>query len=207
MLTYTESKGSETIMPRNRRILYDNAIYHIVQRGHNKGKLFNREKDYRVFKDIIRTYKKRYDFDIYHYCIMSNHFHILIRVKKGEELPKIIQGITQSYSFYYRRTYDFTGYVYQNRYKSFLIEDDAYLLECGRYIERNPLRANIVKQSSQYHWSSYRFYTRNIQDDILTENLLYSSLGLTGEERRKAYQDYVSKPRPYENILDETMIG
>ena len=194
-------------MPRNRRILYDNAIYHIVQRGHNKGKLFRKEKDYKVFKGIVRTYKKRYDFDIYHYCIMSNHFHILMRVRKGEDLPKIIQGITQSYSFYYRKTYDSTGYVYQNRYKSFLIEDDAYLLECGRYIERNPIRANIVKEPSQYHWSSYRFYIRDIQDDILTENLLYSSLGLTGEERRKAYQDYVSTSRPYENILDEAMIG
>ena len=82
---------------------------------------------------------------------MANHFHLLLKVGNGTELPKIIHGITQSYSYYYRKTYKRVGYVYQNRYKSFLIEDDSYLLECGRYIERNPLRAGIVKDLSQYY--------------------------------------------------------
>ena len=163
-------------MGRARRVLFDGGVYHIVQRGHNKDKLFKNAGDYKAFKDFIRRYKEKYIFDVFHYCLMSNHFHILLKVHKGDDLPKIMHGITQSYSYYYRKTYRHTGYVYQNRYKSFSVEDDAYLLECGRYIERNPLRAGIVKELSLYHWSSYNFYAKGMPDDIITENPLYKDM-------------------------------
>ncbi len=194
-------------MGRQKRILYDGAIYHIVQRGHNKDRLFKNAKDYKVFKDFIRKYKDKHVFDIYHYCLMSNHFHILLKIYKGDTLPKIMHGITQSYSYYYRKTYNRIGYVYQNRYKSFLIEDDSYLLECGRYIERNPLRAGIVKDLSQYNWSSYNFYAKGRPDDIITENPLYQDMGKTPEERQRRYRIYVLEARPYERIVDKFMLS
>ena len=194
-------------MPRSKRMLYDGAVYHIVQRGHNKDRLFRKIQDYKVFKEIIRKYKRQFIFDIYHYCLMSNHIHFLLKIIKGGDLPRILQGITQSYSFYYRKTYNYSGYVYQNRYKSFLIEDGAYLLECGRYIERNPLRAGIVKDLSQYCWSSYNFYAKGRFDDIITTNPLYRTLGNTAEERILKYREYVLEPRPYEKVLDEAMVG
>ena len=194
-------------MSRPNRILYDNAVYHIIQRGHNKDRLFKKAEDYKIFKDYVRKYKERLRFDIYHYCIMSNHFHILLKVCRGEELPKIIHGITQSYSYYYRKGYNRTGYVYQNRYKSFIIEDDSYLLECGRYIERNPLRAGIAKDLSDYRWSSYNFYAKGIKDDIITTNPLYLTMGHAAEERQRCYRDYILEPRPYEKVLDKAIIG
>ena len=140
-------------------------------------------------------------FDVYHYCIMSNHFHILLKVQNGAELPKIIHGITQSYSYYYRKMYERVGYVYQNRYKSFLIEENSYLLECGRYIERNPLRAGMVKDPAQYYWSSYNFYAIGRQDDIISDNPLYADMGKTHNERQYRYRSYISEARPYEKMV------
>lgn len=194
-------------MGRARRILCDRGIYHIIQRGHNKDKLFKNANDYKAFKDFIRKYKKKYAFDIFHYCVMSNHFHILLKINNGNDLPKIVHGITQSYSYYYRKTYNYTGYVYQNRYKSFIIEDDSYLLECGRYIERNPLRAGIVNDPASYYWSSYNFYAKGKHDDIITESLLYSGMGNTLEERQKHYRSYVLESRLYEKIIDKAIFG
>ena len=194
-------------MPRSKRMLYDGAVYHIVQRGHNKDRLFKTPQDYKVFKGIIKRYKERFIFDIYHYCLMPNHIHVLLKVRDGKELPRILQGITQSYSFHYRKTYNYSGYVYQNRYKSFLIEEDSYLLECGRYIERNPLRAGLVKELSQYYWSSYNFYAKGKFDDIITMNPLYEAIGATAQERMLKYRGYVLELRPYEKVLDKAMIG
>jgi putative transposase len=194
-------------MGRAKRVLCDDGVYHIVQRGHNKDRLFKAAKDYKAFKDFIRKYKEKYLFDIYHYCIMSNHFHLLLNIHKGDDLPKIMHGIAQSYSYCYRKTYKRVGYVYQNRYKSFLIEDDSYLLECGRYIERNPLRARIVKDLSQYHWSSYNFYAKGMPDDIITESPLYKDMGKTSEERQCRYREYLSEARPYESMVDKAMLG
>lgn len=194
-------------MPRSKRVLYDGAVYHIVQRGHNKDMLFKNPGNYKVFKEMIRKYKKRFIFDIYHYCFMPNHIHMLLKVERGEDLPRTLQGITQSYSFYYRMPYNYSGYVYQNRYKSFLIEDDSYLLECGRYIERNPLRADLVKDLSQYDWSSYNFYAKGKFDDVITMNPLYEYLGATPQERMAKYREYVLEPRPYEKVLDKAMVG
>ena len=194
-------------MPRAKRLLYDKAIFHIVQRGHNKDRIFKTDNDYIAFKETIRKYKKKFAFSLYHYCLMPNHIHMLIQVEKGDELPKIIQGITQTYSYYYRKKYTCSGYVYQNRYKSFHIESDSYLLECGRYIERNPLRACIVRNISDYIWSSYNFYANGDFDDIITENPLYAELGKTPQERKASYQRYILETRPYEKLIDKVIVG
>lgn len=125
--------------------------------------------------------------------------------KFKNDLPIVMKGICQSYANYYRRTHSHTGYVFQNRYKSIPIDRDSYLLECARYIERNPLRANIVRDISEYPWSSYNYYTDGKLDDIITINPLYEELAKTSKERREAYIEYVSKPRPYEQLLDESI--
>lgn len=193
-------------MGRAKRVLCDGGVYHIVQRGHNKGKLFKAAMDYKVFKDLVRKYKEKFIFEIYHYCIMSNHFHVLLKVCNGKDLPRIMHGITQSYSYHYRKAYGHFGYVYQNRYKDFPIKDDSYLLECGRYIERNPLRAGMINDPSRYVWSSHNFYAKGNPDDIITENPLYKNMGQSSEDRQRRYRDYVVEARPYERIIDKAML-
>ena len=190
-------------MPRGKRQVLDNGIYHILNRGHNKDWIFKEADDFYKFKEVIRRYEETYSFGLYHYCIMSNHFHLLMRIPKAEDLPVLMKGICRSYANYHGKTYNHTGYLFQNRYKSIYIDRDSYLLECARYIERNPLRANIVKNLSEYPWSSYNHYAKDDSDDIIILDPLYETLANTPKERRDAYIEYLTKPRPYEEILDE----
>ncbi|MDP3790667.1 MAG: transposase [Candidatus Omnitrophota bacterium] len=192
-------------MPRIGRVIYDNAVYHILNRGHDRRRLFQEAEDFKSFKDMIARYKQKFQFDLYHYCFMSNHFHLLLKIAKGEELSFLMKGICQTYAFHYKRKHHFSGYLFQNRYKSILIEKDEYLMECGRYIERNPARAGIVDNPEKYYWSSYNFYAKTIPDDIITPDPLYIALSVIDAERRAKYIEYVSTDRPYEQLLDEKL--
>lgn len=189
-------------MPTQARVIYDGAVCHIIQRGNNRQRIFKEEGDYEKFLSLIVKYRSKYGFDIYNYCLMSNHLHLLMKVTIGKDLPKLMQGVFQSFRFYYRKRYKYTGYLYQGRYKNKAIKTDEYLLECARYIERNPLRAGIVKDLSQYRWSSYYRYAYGIKNDIVAENPIYATLGRSAIERQKAYREYVLTERIYEDILD-----
>ena len=190
-------------MPANARIIYDGAICHIIQRGNNKQKIFKKGKDYEKILSIIKEYSRRYAFQLYNYCLMPNHLHLLLKIDKKEHLAKLMQGILQTYRFYYKRKHKYIGYLYQGRYKSKIIEKESYLLECARYIERNPLRAGMVKELVCYKWTSYLFYAHSQRNDIITENPLYTTLSLDKLERRNIYNEYVVTPRAYEEILDK----
>lgn len=189
-------------MGRRNRILVDGGVYHIINRGHNRYKVFNSLDDYKTYKDIIRRYKKCFEFDLFHYCFMPNHIHMLLRISKGVELPRLMQAITQAYAKYYKKQYKFIGNLFQGRYKSPYIDKDEYLLECGRYIERNPLRARIVGDLTQYYFSSYNFYAGDREDDIITINPLYEALSCDPAKRKQLYKEYLLQERPYENIVD-----
>lgn len=192
-------------MARVRRLICDNAVYHILNRGHDRRKLFSRPADFKAFKETIAKYKERHSFDLYNYCLMSNHFHLLMKVSKGEDLPIIMKGVCQSYAFYFKKEYRLSGYLFQNRYKSIIIEKDEYLLECARYIERNPVRAGIVEDPRNYYFSSCSFYARGKFDGIITPNPLYLALSAIEGERRNKYIEYVTTPRAYELLIDERM--
>ncbi len=150
-------------MPRRPRVLVDGGYYHILTRGNDRRKLFRYRSDYRYFRDITKKYLDKFDLTILHYCLMPNHIHSLLCADNASELPKFMQGILQVYADYFRKRYDSTGFVFQNRYKSLLIEKDSYLIECGRYIERNPLRAGIVQNLSVYGFSSYPLWRQTIR--------------------------------------------
>lgn len=182
-------------MPRKTRQLVDGGVYHVICRGHNKCALFHSRHDYDIYKSILRKYRKEILFDLHHYCLMPNHVHLLIRISSGASLPKLMQGINQSYSQHYKRKYDMVGYLFQGRYKALLIEDDGYLLECGRYIERNPLKSGIENNLARYPFSSFSYYAKGERDDILTPNPLYLELSGSEEERRAMYLEYVIKER------------
>ena len=192
-------------MPRKTRklILCDNGVYHVINRGNNKQTLFRDEKDYIKFKRIVAFYKKKFQFQLFHYCLMVNHFHLLLRIGKAGTLPRMMQGISQTYAKYHRERYGNVGYLFQGRYKSMFIEKDEYLLECGRYIERNPLRAGLVSELSEYKWFSYNYYARGDSDSLITPDILYTTFGHTTPKRKQSYIKYVAEPRPYELLVDE----
>jgi putative transposase len=190
-------------MPTQARVVYDGAICHLIQRGNNKQKIFREEDDYRKFLVFIKEYKDKFNFELYNYCLMPNHLHLLMKILKGGDLSRLMQGLLQSFRFYYKSRHDYTGYLYQGRYKSKIIEKDSYLLECARYIERNPLRAGMVKDLAHYKWSSYNFYAAGHKNDIITENPMHNILVNDTATSQKVYRDYVVSPRAYEEIMDK----
>ncbi len=189
-------------MPTSKRQVYDGAIYHIIQKGNNSQQLFETTEDYYKFISLIKRYKDKYSFELYNYCLMSNHIHFLMKVFKKEELAKLTQGIFQSYRFYFKQKYAYTGYLYQSRYKSKIVEKDEYLLECARYIETNPLRAKFIKVLKDYKWSSYAYYAYGEQNALLTPNPLYDIFG-NAKKSREFYRKYVLMPRLYEDMIDD----
>lgn len=193
-------------MPRTARILADKSYYHVLNRGIDKRRLFCCNKDYTHFLNTLRAYLPCFSISILHFCLMPNHIHLLVYAEKSKDLPKFMQLILQVYAIYYRKRYNSFGFVFQNRYKSILIDKDSYLLECARYIERNPLRAKIANNLLEYPWCSFSFYANGDKNNILkTLNPLYFDLGQTIQERQQRYIKYILEERPYENILDNEL--
>ena len=140
-------------MPRGPRFIFVNAFYHVFNRGLNKDSIFHTESDYEYFlKKLLDLYKK-YDHSLYAYCLMPNHFHLSIQTRKTS-ISKIMASLTTSYSMYFNRTYQHFGPVFQNRFKSILIESDLYFLKLSQYIYLNPVRAGLTKDPLNYPYTS-----------------------------------------------------
>ena len=146
-------------MSRKPRIHYNGALYHVIVRGNNRAYIFKSGENKEEYKKILSKYKKRYRFKLYAYCIMDNHAHLLIEV---DDIPlsKIMQGIQQVFTQHYNRKNRTTGHVFEQRYKSYLCDRDAYLLQLIRYIHQNPVRSKL-KNSINYEWSSHKEYIGN----------------------------------------------
>ena len=146
-------------MSRKPRIHYNGALYHVIVRGNNRAYIFNSGENKEEYKKILSKYKKRCRFKLYAYCIMDNHAHLLIEV---DDIPlsKIMQGIQQVFTQHYNRKNRTTGHVFEQRYKSYLCDRDAYLLQLIRYIHQNPVRSKL-KNSINYEWSSHKEYIGN----------------------------------------------
>jgi len=144
------------------------GYYHIMLRGNERKKIFCDEEDRQKFIEIIQKKKIATDILLYAYCLMDNHVHMVLRDDKNE-ISTIMKGIATSYAMYFNNKYGRVGHMFQNRFKSEAIEDDAYLIEVIRYIHNNPVKACIVENPAQYKWSSYQHYispdkTRTIVD-------------------------------------------
>ena len=152
-------------MPRTARITLENAFYHIITRGNQKQLVFRDAADYEKYLSILTKYKKCYKFRLYCFCLMPNHVHLVVEVQNPLVLNKIMRGLNLSYTLYFNSRYEKVGHLWQDRFKSKIIEKDAYLLECINYIEANPIRASLVSRLEGYAWSSYHF--RKINSGIL----------------------------------------
>lgn len=157
-------------MPRIKRVTSENACYHIITRGNQKQPVFLNPPDYDKYIFILIKYKKEYKFKLYCFCLMPNHVHLIIEVKEPPMLSKIMKCLNLSYTLFFNSKYEKVGHLWQDRFKSKVIEKDNYLLECINYIEANPVRASLVSRVNKYSWSSYNF--RNTKSSFLDN--LYS---------------------------------
>lgn len=144
-------------MPRQVRKQSNSKVYHIMLRGNEKKDIFLDDEDREKFISIIREKNKEKKWLIYAYCLMDNHVHLLIN-EGMETIASIMQKINTSYAYYFNKKYNRVGHLLQDRYRSENIEDDSYLLAAVRYIHNNPVKAGIVKDASQYKWSSFNSY-------------------------------------------------
>jgi REP element-mobilizing transposase RayT len=128
--------------------------------------LFHDDADADYFIEILKRYKQKLNFLVYHWCLMPNHYHLLIEISQPPLISKIVGACQQIYVSYYHRKYNTAGKLFQNRFKSQAIEGERYLIACGRYIELNPVRAKLVKSAWDWKWSSARFYVKGEADSL-----------------------------------------
>ena len=147
-------------MGRKPRIEYEGAIYHVIQRGNNKERIFAKDWYKKFFLEELKGYKDALSFKLYAFVVMDNHYHLVLQTL-DKPLHKIMHFINSRYSKYYNKLRERSGHVFQGRYKAFLVHNDSYLLALLRYIHQNPLRANICTFTAEYEWSSDSFYRNN----------------------------------------------
>ncbi len=156
-------------MSRPARILSKTGMYHIVFRGINRQDLFEEEKDYEKLIEIIKKVKEVKQFELYAYCLMTNHVHLFLKEKETGDIKKIMHKVLSNYVGWFNYKYDRSGSLIGNRYKSEPIESEEYYLTLIRYIHQNPLKAKMVNNLSEYKWSSYSYYISD-ENDIIDKN-------------------------------------
>lgn len=175
-------------MPRKPRFFLPEIPAHIVQRGHSQEPVFFEEGDYKAYLHWLGEAAKRYDCSIHAYVLMTNHIHILATPKNKDGISRMMQYVGRRYVPYINHTYGTSGSIWEGRYKASIISDEQYLLTCMRYIELNPVRANMVNTPGRYRWSSYRANAQNADNHLITEHSLYLGLSRSRLHRSEAYK-------------------
>jgi putative transposase len=179
-------------MPRPLRPIDDGLVYHVINRGNNRQKVFHGEGDYLAFLKAIADLKERKSFNLYGYCLMSNHIHLLLRPRESS-ISRIVQSLLVSHTQRYHRFHHSSGHVWQGRFKSPVIQDDDHLLAVLRYIEANPLRAKLAEHADEYRWSSFASHGNGRVDSLLDPTVAYEALGSHAAIRQRRWSAYVHK--------------
>lgn len=178
-------------MPRTARQKSKSGIYHIMLRGINQQTIFEDEEDRVKFIDILRHYKQECEYSIFAYCLMDNHIHLVI--KEGREpLEKLMKRIGVSYVYWYNWKYKRSGHLFQDRYKSEVIEDDTYLLAVTRYIHQNPVTADMITTIEEYRWSSYAEYTCQ-HSTIVDTSFILEMFSHNNEKALELFKSYMGR--------------
>jgi putative transposase len=179
-------------MSRPLRIEYPDAWYHVMNRGRRGEDIFLDRKDYCQFIEILNETAKIWKLRIAAYCLMPNHYHLLVQTPNGN-LSRCLRHIDGVYTQRFNRAHGIDGPLFRGRYKSILVEADSYLLPLVRYIHRNPLNAGLTKTLAGYAWSSHRGYLSNAENDRwLYNEFILSLFPGKREERQRAYRRFVS---------------
>ena len=190
-------------MARLPRYVIPGQPQHIIQRGNNRQVIFAADADYRLFRDTLAEAADRYGLAVHAYVWMSNHVHLLATPTQDNSIGKVFQSVGRKYVQYFNYTYQRSGTLWEGRYRATVIDSERYLLSLMRYIELNPVRANMVTHPRDYPWSSYRCHCEGEQGDNagwLTPHREYQRLGRSGEERQAAYRQLFREAGPKDDL-------
>jgi REP element-mobilizing transposase RayT len=167
-------------LPRYARDKSESGVYHIMLRGINRQAIFEDDEDMQRLLETIGRYREICKYELYAYCIMNNHVHMLIK-ETEEAISNVVKRISGSYVFWYNKKYERCGHLFQERYKSEAVDSDEYFLTVLRYIHQNPIKAGVVKDISAYKWSSYNEYIK--ESEIINKDFV---LEMFSNDKQKA---------------------
>lgn len=171
-----------------KRFWREGTIYHVTTRGNRKEDIFNDKSDYKVYLAMIEEnlkYYSQFNYKLLEYCLMKNHVHLLIKTDTCP-LSDFMRRLNSKYTLYYNKKYNYVGHLFQGRYYSQIIENNAQLLEVSRYIHLNPVRSKICNNPKDYIWSSYHNYIINKESKLISPEVILDFF-----VNRRRYREFV----------------
>jgi len=200
-------------MARPLRIAYPGAFYHVTSRGNEQKDVFKSQRDREKFLEYLASATERYGAVIHVYCLMSNHYHLLLETPAGN-LSQIMRHINGAYTTYFNIKRKRSGHLFQGRFKAILVEADEYATELSRYIHLNPVRTGMAERPEDYRWSSYRSYIgQNAAPEWLKMGMIHGYFGKKAEEAGKKYRTFVvdllgtEYDSPLQNTFGTAVLG
>ena len=187
-------------MARKPRVFLKGVAQHVVQRGNNREPCFFAEEDYRYYLECLTDAAKKNGCLIHAYVLMTNHVHLLVTPEDAYSVSGMMQSLGRRYVRYVNHAYKRTGTLWEGRFKASLVQSDNYLLTCSRYIELNPIRAEMVETPGEYKWSSYNHNAWGIEDSCITKHDVYRALGEDEEIQQCAYREL------FRHHMDNTLL-
>jgi putative transposase len=188
-------------MARLPRFVLPGYPQHVIQRGNNHQQILFDEPDYWFLWERLQAAAEKFRCDIHAYVLMPNHFHLLLTPWQEEGIGKLMQYVGRYYVQHFNQRYDRTGTLWEGRYRATLLDPSAYLFDCSRYIELNPVRAGLVRSPADYDWSSYGANATGSEDGLVTPHEEYRKLGRSLKARETAYRASFEQP------IDEAVLA
>jgi REP element-mobilizing transposase RayT len=194
------------------RIVYRGAFYHVAARGNERRKIFLSGADYAKFLAYLGDALCKYGVVLHAYALMGNHYHLVVETPEAN-LSAFVHALNSAYTTYFNVKRKRWGHLFQGRYKSIVIEKDAYLVELSRYVHLNPVRAGVVQKPEDYGLSSYRSYLLPKEETIVSRELIWGMISRSRKEAPQRYKDFVESalseppPNPFENVYGGSILG
>jgi putative transposase len=199
-------------MARPLRLQFPGAVYHLTSRGNRQAHIYHSNEDRKIFLDILGKTVKRYNWICYGYCLMDNHYHLLIETVDAN-LSLGMRQLNGMYTQYNNRRHGKVGHVFQGRYKSILVEKDSHLLELCRYIVLNPVKSKMTDHPGKWQWSSYKSTsTGKSLPEFLSVDWILLQFSKQKTKARKRYVEFVTEgsdevSSPWEKLVGQAIYG
>jgi putative transposase len=188
-------------MPRQRRRFFPGLSVHVIRRGINRTAIFGDDVDREMFLLWLRIAMAENGIPVHGLSLMTNHYHAIVTPPSESALPRAMKQLGERYVKHFNRKYDRIGTLWTGRPRYIPIGDEKYFLTCLRYIEMNPVRAQLVRDPADYRWSSSRAHALGDGWEWLVDHVVFTSLGQTAAERQAAYRALCNQPLDEEDLI------